>query len=97
MNAFWIGYVLGIFVGSILVPGILALILEFTPLKRKPGIVYSITGVLATLFPFVTLRGGGGDELPPTIAAILAAAFFWWLYKRAVKDLPEASAGDGAQ
>jgi len=90
MSAGQVGYIIGAFLVSIVLPMGVVIVCNFIPAaKRNPKIVYSVCGVLAVAIAFISVAGGG-DVLSSAIAAILAALFFFWGYKRAAKKIAPA-------
>jgi hypothetical protein len=90
MGAAQVGYIVGGFFASILVPVIILIICNFIPAaKRNPKVVYGICGILAVAVAFVSATGGG-DIVSAGIVAVLAALFFFWGYTRAAKKVAAA-------
>lgn len=85
---FEIGQFIGMFFASIAIPVVILIILLLVPAtKRRPMLAYGATGVLATLFPWVSIGENYGMKFA---ASILAAIFFFWGYSRARKKIQPA-------
>jgi|SRR5215469_2989031 len=91
MTAATIGYVLGMAVGSLVLPILLLILTRFVPaMRRHPTIVYGVCLALV-LFVFIA-TAAQADSLGPVIAAaFLALLFLGWDYMRNVKALAAAA------
>jgi hypothetical protein len=85
MNAFWIGQLIGYLLFSIVIPAVLLLVFNLTPLKRRPAIAYGICAVFAVVVPLLALRGRHELIVQPIIASCLGALLFFSDYRREIK------------
>jgi hypothetical protein len=85
MSAGMVGYIIGGFFASILLPVLILVVARFVgPMRRNPKVVYSVCAVLALL---VCAGGANGADnwWPPAIAAVLALLFLLVGYVRETK------------
>jgi hypothetical protein len=79
-----VGYLVGIFIGIILIPVLILIVCNFIPAaKRKPRAVYGGCGVLTVLLSVAVIKNSG----VALVMSILGALFFFWGYKRAAKKI----------
>lgn len=87
MIAYWIGQLLGYLLFSIVVPVVVLMIFNLTPLKQKPGITHTICGALGVVVPLTALRGGYGPVVQVTLASCMSAIVFLLSYRFEIKKL----------
>jgi predicted tellurium resistance membrane protein TerC len=91
MGAAMIGYVVGMAVGSLVLPILLLILTRFVPaMRRHPTIVYGVCLALV-LFVFIAAAARADSLGPVIVAALLALLFLGWDYIRNVKALAAAS------
>jgi hypothetical protein len=89
MNAGMIGYIIGGFLGCILLPVLILIVAKFVPaMRRRPAVVYGVCVALVLLAGYATVSGGS-EVLPSTISVVLALLFLLWGY---VRDAKKAAA-----
>ena len=87
MGAGEIGYVVGVFLASLVLPVIVLVVCNFIAgAKRNPKIVYGVCVVLAVATCLVS-AGGGNGVLDALLAATLSVAFLGWGYVRAARAI----------
>ena len=91
MSAGTIGYVVGLAVGSLVLPVLLLILTRFVPaMRRHPTLVYGVCLALV-LFVFIAAAAQADSLGPVIVAALLALLFLGWDYVRNVKSLAAVS------
>jgi hypothetical protein len=81
------GYIIGGFTVSLLLPVLILIVTKFVgPMKRSPGIVYSVCGLLAPI-PCALAASVSHEWGAATISVGLALLVLWWGYTRDRKAL----------
>ena len=82
MNAAMVGSVIGLALGSLLLPVLILIVARFVgPMKRNPGVVYSVCAALALLLCFLGASTSGSWGAS-SAASVLALLFLLWGYSR---------------
>jgi hypothetical protein len=85
MTATAVGYVIGGFFFSLLVPVLILIVCHFIPAaNRNPKVVYGICGLVA-IVPALLIVGVDHSAWLSVVSAMLALAFIFWGYTRAAK------------
>jgi len=91
MSAGTIGYVIGLAVGSLVLPILLLILTRFVPaMRRHPTLVYGVCLALVLLV-FIAAAAEADSLGPVIVAALVALLFLGWDYVRNVRSLAAAS------